>query len=124
MRRRAFIRIAMALSLLAAAPAFAHSELRSATPSNGARLAASPEAINLAFNERVQVTAIRLFRDDAAAGGVEVRLERPRAAEQVREHRSALPRLEPGAYRVEWRIISADGHPVGGTIRFSVGGAP
>jgi methionine-rich copper-binding protein CopC len=30
------------------------------------------------------------------------------------------PSMPPGSYRIEWRAISADGHPVGGAIRFSV----
>jgi methionine-rich copper-binding protein CopC len=119
------VRLALFLALgLSTSPALAHSELKGASPANGARLLASPEAIDLAFNERVQVTAVRLFREGGAQAGGEVRLERPRAAESVRNHCSALPALEAGAYRVEWRIISADGHPVGGTLRFTVERSP
>jgi methionine-rich copper-binding protein CopC len=104
-------------ALAAATTVQAHSELRGSTPANGAQLQASPPAIVLNFNELVQVTAARLYRE----GGAEVALPRPRAADSVRMHQAVPPQLEPGRYRLEWRIISADGHPVGGVIRFSVG---
>jgi len=32
----------------------------------------------------------------------------------------ALPPLEPGAYRVEWRVLSVDGHFTEGVVRFTV----
>jgi methionine-rich copper-binding protein CopC len=102
--------------LLAATPALAHSELRSSSPASGARLAGPPAALVLNFNEPVQVTATRLYRE----GGGEIELPRPRATESVRVHQVAAPTLAPGAYRLDWRIISADGHPVGGAIRFTV----
>ncbi|MGL4727376.1 MAG: copper resistance CopC family protein [Bosea sp. (in: a-proteobacteria)] len=102
--------------MFAAAPALAHSELRRSSPANGAALNAAPEAIELTFNEKVQVTAIRLYRD----GGTEIALERPAITERATERR-LLPALSAGAYRIEWRAISADGHPVGGAIRFRIG---
>lgn len=108
------------LLVLAASPSHAHSELRAASPANGATLSAPPAAIDLQFNESVQVTALRLFRE----GGAEVAIGRPRALDSVRSYRQPLPALEPGAYRIEWRIISADGHPVGGVIRFRLGSGP
>ena len=69
------------------------------------------------FNEKVQVTAVRLF--DSA--GKEVPIVRDRALRQDSAYQASPPALPPGGYRVEWRAISADGHPVGGTIRFEVG---
>ncbi len=77
---------------LAAFPALAHSELRSSSPANGARLAAPPAAIVLNFNEPVQVTATRLFRE----GGAELALPRPRAADSVRALQLAAPEMQPG----------------------------
>jgi len=112
--------IALVLLLALAGPAAAHSELRASVPATGARLAAAPDGAVLTFNEAVQVTAFRLFR----ASGEEVALTRAGAIATAPEFRIALPALAPGAYRIEWRIISADGHPVGGTIRFTVGAGP
>lgn len=112
MRRRGIL----AMPVLAmAAPAAAHSELRRSVPAAGAVLEAPPAQIELHFNERVQLTALRLLRP----GGAEIPLPR-RAIRESRSETIALPHLPPGEYRAEWRIISADGHPVGGGIPFRV----
>lgn len=110
-----------ALFVLCAAPwvrpAAAHSELRRSVPAAGAVLDRAPERIELHFSERVQLTALRLHRAD----GTEIALPR-RAIRPERTEVITLPPLEPGEYRAEWRIISADGHPVGGLIPFRVAG--
>ena len=108
--------IAAALALLAAAPASAHSELRRSSPAPGAVLATPPERVELLFNDRVQLTALRLYR----VGAGEIALPDRRSIREAREETVRLPPLEPGAYRLEWRAISADGHPVGGAIGFTV----
>ena len=112
--------LVVALGLaLAAEPAAAHSELRATVPANGARLAASPPALELTFNEDVQLTALRLL--DAA--DKPIRLERKAAREPRRAERATVPSLTPGAYRVLWAAISADGHPITGSFRFEVADA-
>jgi methionine-rich copper-binding protein CopC len=103
------------LLLLASMPAAAHSELRRSVPAAGAVLMHAPEQIELHFNERVQLTALRLYRE----GGEEVSLPR-RAIRTANMEIIAMPPLPPGAYRAEWRIISADGHPAGGVIPFRI----
>lgn len=106
-----------ALLIFAPGLALAHSELRSSTPAEGARLAAPPAEFLLRFNEPVQVTALRLLD----AGGQALPLQRPSEATPRREERAtpAAP-MPPGAYRLEWRAISADGHPIRGTLRFTL----
>lgn len=103
----------LALSLPRAARA--HSQLLASTPAEGAVLAAAPAEVTLRFNEAVQLTALRLFAGD----GAELPLRRTRDLAPRAEHRAALPRdLAPGAWRLVWRAISADGHEIGGTLRF------
>ena len=102
--------------LLLPAVARAHSELRAAQPADGERLAAPPAELRLRFNEPVQVTLWRL-RD---AGGGEHMLARPRDAAARPEHIARPAALPAGEYSVEWRAISADGHPIRGTLRFTV----
>jgi methionine-rich copper-binding protein CopC len=104
-----------AMGLSGMRQAAAHSELRRSVPAPGAVLVRAPERIDLVFGERVQLTALRLFR----VGGEEIVLPR-RAIRTADSETIPLPPLAPGAYRVEWRIISADGHPVGGAIRFRI----
>jgi methionine-rich copper-binding protein CopC len=101
----------------AASPAAAHSELLGSVPAAGAVLDCAPEYIELQFNEGVQLTALRLHVTDDA----EIALPR-RSIREATLETIDLPPLEPGDFRAEWRIISADGHPEGGVIPFSVTG--
>jgi len=108
---------ALLAALAGAAPAFAHSELRGSVPAAGAVLECPPTRFELEFNEGVQLTALRLHQ----IGGAEVALPR-RAIRAARSETIDLPPLAPADYRAEWRVISADGHVVGGVIPFSVVG--
>jgi len=114
--------------LLPVAPAQAHAVLLRADPSDGAVLALAPSAVRLAFNEPVTAVGpgLRVF----AADGTRVDLARPpeRADIDARDRSVlavALPAgLADGGYVVAWRVRSADGHAVAGTLRFTVGDAP
>lgn len=101
-----------------AAPALAHAELEATTPANGAELEAAPGSVELQFSEPVQLIegTIRLFPGgdaepvelDAAVANSAVTIDLP-------------PDLGDGAYAVSYRVVSADGHPVGGALTFQVG---
>lgn len=101
--------------ILLATSGKAHSLLQGSEPAEGAVLQTGPAHITLRFNEGVQLTALRLFAADTA----EWPLRRPRDLTARPEHRAEIGRdLTPGAWRAVWRAISADGHEIGGTIRF------
>jgi len=110
---RRFVLFAMLLGAVGSAAG--HSELRRSVPAASAVLEQPPDRIELYFNERVQLTALRLHR----VGGEEIALPR-RSIRQTTSEMIALPPLAPGEYRAEWRIISADGHPAGGAIPFRI----
>lgn len=114
---RIFRMVPIVVAVVAAQPAAAHSELRGSVPAAGAVLDCAPAEIELQFNEGVLLTALRLHQVD----GAEVELPR-RAIREATLETIALPPLEPGDFRAEWRIISPDGHDVGGAILFSVSG--
>ena len=107
--------VLFAVLLGAVGSAWAHSELRRSVPAASAVLEQPPDRIELYFNERVQLTALRLHR----VGGDEIALPR-RSIRPASSETIALPALASGEYRVEWRIISADGHPAGGAIPFRI----
>ncbi len=115
--RRLALRLALAAALASSLPtAGAHSRLVASQPADGERLTTAPAAIELRFNEPVQLTALALV--DSAGSRSRVALPAdttPRALERL-----VAPPLAPGDWRLEWRAISADGHPVRGTVRFSV----
>ncbi|MCD2175552.1 copper resistance CopC/CopD family protein [Rhizobium sp. C4] len=96
--------------------ALAHSQLISSNPRDGAVVAAAPEAFTLTFNEPVSPIAIKLARPDGSVMLIEtVKV----AGETVVLTPPAG--LANGSYALSYRVISEDGHPVGGTIVFSIG---
>ena len=101
--------------------ALAHSAIAHSDPAEGAVLPASPPAVALAFTEPMRVTSLKLVGEP----GREITLRPEGTAKgMVRQVRAAVPEpLAPGAWRVEYRGASADGHVGGGTLRFRVGPA-
>ena len=116
----AVLGLALVLATGTAGPALAHAELHAAEPAEGAVLSAPPGRISLIFTEPMQVTSMRLL--DEAGREQSLRREGPRTAAAA-EARAGVPDpLPPGAYRIEYRGLSADGHVGGGTVRFRVEG--
>ncbi|MGW4408285.1 copper resistance CopC family protein [Nonomuraea sp. NPDC004702] len=103
------------LLLLAAAPAaLAHDRLKSSSPADGAKLA-QVESIELEFTSRMTLPTLVL---DGPAGE-NLPLGKPRAQGVTVKAEPAAP-LEPGKYRLAWRVVSSDGHPIAGELRFTV----
>lgn len=115
----------LAASLLAglilaivATPVAAHTSLVGSQPVSGAILATPPTRVELTFAEPTRVTSLSLV----SSGGGERRLKTPARTGLVAV--ADLPPLGPGRHEVVWRAISADGHPVGGSVIFVVRGPP
>jgi methionine-rich copper-binding protein CopC len=96
-----------------------HSLLLESTPAPGETLAAAPPTLSLRFNNRVEKVLSRLRLLDAR--GQARRLAVPAADGPADRLSVPLPRLAPGAYRVEWQVLSTDGHVVSGRFTFRVG---
>ena len=97
--------------LLLSPIARAHSVLGASDPAQNAILTDAPETITLRFQKGLRLTAIRL-------DGSKLKLPKQRGF--GREIVVDLPQMTPGAYEVEWRGLSEDGHSVKGTIGFVV----
>ena len=116
--RRALEGLAGAVAALAlcAGPAAAHNELIGSIPEVGSSVATAPEVVELAFDQPVQREFDQLAvldEDDGHHEQGEVEIVGGRVRQPVGE-------LEPGRYRITYRIVSADGHPVTGTVTFTV----
>jgi copper transport protein len=102
--------------LLAAAPALGHASLVSTEPKDGAVLAAAPSQLALNFNEPVQPIVLRLI--DPTGGSVAL------TRYTIDGNRLVVTPgrvLGQGTHALSWRVFSADGHPVGGSLVFAIG---
>lgn len=96
--------------------AYAHASLLLAEPADNSLLKALPPQITLTFNEPVNPLVFRLARPD----GTTLALDRISPVDNRID--IVLPEEKPpGTYGLSWRVISVDGHPVGGTLLLSVG---
>ncbi|MGI5186937.1 copper resistance protein CopC [Promicromonospora sp. CA-289599] len=109
--------VVCALLLGPAVSASAHATLVRTDPAHGAVLETAPERITFGFNESVigVPTGIKVFD----ATGEEV-------ASTASVHGSELfvdldEKVGDGTLVVVWRLVSEDGHPIGGSLSFSVG---
>lgn len=111
----------LAVVLVASAsPASAHAVLTGSSPSDGEAFDTSPGEVSLSFNEPVAANegSLRVFDADGTrvdSGPVE---DDDDATVAV-----GLPDLGDGAYVAAYRVVSADSHPITGTITFTVGDA-
>lgn len=110
---------AFAVTLGTAGPAAAHATLVSTSPAEGEVLADAPEQITLAFSEPVSLAADGVAVFDAK--GAPVDASATSRDEQVVAEFDDPGALADGTYVVTWRVISADGHPVAGSLTFSIG---
>lgn len=97
--------------------AAAHAVLMDSAPKSREQLDSAPKEVSVTFNESVGPVFFRVLdqggREVGAPG--EIQLDGPKMVMPLGE---ALPN---GTYVMTYRVISADTHPVGATIVFSVG---
>ncbi|MGI6246543.1 MAG: copper resistance protein CopC [Pseudochelatococcus sp.] len=105
----------VALLLMLPLPAFAHAVLTGVSPAENAVLDVAPDAALLSFNEPVSPLSIRLIGPDGSDSDL------TRAVSGARELRIPFAALARGTHVLTWRVASDDGHPVAGSLVFSIG---
>lgn len=112
----------VALCLIPAA-ARAHSELERSTPAEGQRLSQAPDNVELQFNQVIAAEFVTLTLTTATRPPLALKTEVD--GETVL---AGVPRAETGRSRssaetwtLAYRVVSADGHPISGSVRFQVG---
>lgn len=100
--------------LAASAPARAHATLVSADPADGIVLSAKPAKLWLTFSENVKPLQLQLTLPSGevlplspAVTGKTLVVDAPDG-------------IGTGTHFLSWRVVSEDGHPIGGTVLFSV----
>ncbi|MRX36678.1 copper resistance protein CopC [Aminobacter sp. MDW-2] len=101
---------------MSAVPAFAHASLVGTNPSDGAVIERPPELLTLRFSEPVSPLLLNLIKPDRTS------LNLADFEVTDRSLRIFFPSSPiDGTYVLSWRVVSSDGHPIGGSVVFSVG---
>ncbi len=101
----------------AATPAFAHASLVRANPAKDATVAPL-RSVQLVFSAHIETRFSTV--QVVSASGQKVAGESAVGSDNRTLTATLARPLAPGAYRVEWRIISADGHRMQGDYGFTV----
>ncbi len=109
---------ALALVLCQISLAFGHASLNTSSPLDGSVLAEAPAGFSLTFSEPVSPLALKLVRPDGSSLGLETSQLKDLTVEIA-----APGDLGRGTHVLSWRVVSADGHPIGGSVVFSIGEA-
>ncbi|ALG83782.1 copper resistance CopC family protein [Gordonia phthalatica] len=119
-RSSAFAAVVAVVALMTglfAGPASAHSALIGSSPEQGAKIATAPDRVVLTFNEDIKAAYATLVvvgpdgnywqKGDPAVAGAEVSVP--------------LQGLgQAGEYKINYRVTSADGHPIEGQVSFEL----
>lgn len=107
---------ALAIWPMMAAPAQAHAYLLDSFPAANQSLHAPPKAVKLWFTGRADAhySTVNLLDE----GGTVLATHTQPVAK--REIELAAPSLQPGRYRVEYRVLSTDGDIVQGRLNFAI----
>jgi copper resistance protein C len=110
------VSLAALVAIVVVTPAIAHSLLLESSPAAEASLTMPPSQLTLRFNNRIEkrLSRITVLDERGAAHDLAIAVADGGADRLT----AAVPPLAPGAYRVEWHVLSTDGHVVSGSFGF------
>jgi methionine-rich copper-binding protein CopC len=107
---------ALALTILAAPGATAHDYLVGSTPEQGATVPTSPSEVVLEFNTSIG----QQFAQVAVVGPDGTPYQDGDPVVDGARVTQAVDGLPDGDITVSYRVVSSDGHPIGGTVPFTI----
>lgn len=110
------IALGAASALTTPTAAQAHAVLLRTSPARGATVPQGPAEVTLTFDEpplKLGAT-VRVTGPGGVVSSGQARIE------QATVHQALTSNLPAGAYRVDWKVTSDDGHPVSDTFTFTV----
>jgi len=111
---KAIPHLVLAIGLVFAVPAQAHSELASSIPASGSTVT-EPKTITLRFTRELRLVTLKLI-----GGKSDEALAVDRSAPAGKLFSVPLPAIAPGSYEVKWRAAATDGHFMRGSFSFTV----
>ncbi|WP_162891179.1 copper resistance CopC family protein [Aeromicrobium sp. A1-2] len=107
--------LTLGLLALGSAPASAHASLVGTDPDDGSTRATAPSSVTFTFNENVGNAAVAVTAPD----GSSVKLSELSAVDNAVTAQVAAVDMK-GRYTASYRVVSSDGHPIAGTVAFTV----
>jgi methionine-rich copper-binding protein CopC len=108
--------VSMLLFFAAPAAIHAHAELTSSNPADGSALAQVPETVELTFSEDLLADTVEI----AVTDSTQTLVDNISVATDRNTVTTTWPTDLPGGeYKVAYRVVSNDGHPITGVISFS-----
>ena len=117
--RLVFLTVLSASAALAILPSAKHATLVSSEPAANSHLASPPTRVRLVYSEPVEGKLAKVTI--VPATGTPIVLHAGADPRDVHAVIAPVDALGAGSYKVQWRVVSADGHPVDGTFSFTVG---
>ncbi|WP_309069046.1 copper resistance protein CopC [Microbacterium sp.] len=112
--------LALLGSVVIAAPAAAHDSLISSDPAADSSVETMPEEITLSFSAALLTMSPQdTVVDVLSPSGTDVS-EGDAVVDGAVVSQAIGTITEPGAYTVNWHVVSSDGHPTEGTFAFTV----
>ena len=120
--RQKIAAICAVIALLAPLPAQAHTSLVSSVPIKNSTIKAMPKTIAMTFDDKLIKIAGKNVSKFSVVGpdGKEIKLGPITLTNQIISAAVLEPKPKPGIYKINYRVISGDGHPVSGTIKFTL----
>lgn len=120
MAHTAFRTALVLLAALTAPAVLAHAHLKHQYPAADAAVTVAPQALTLNFSEGVETG----FSGVSVTGDKEQIIKTGAIKRNEKDHTQLIVPLEtplkPGSYKVDWHVVSVDGHKTKGSYRFSV----
>jgi copper resistance protein C len=110
--------LATGVLLVPAVPAAAHTRLESSDPGAGQQLADVPDQVRLVFSGGIDQRFARVALTPAGEPAQELPATVTGSVLTAALPEGAAER--PGTWQIDYRVISADGHPVSGSVPFVV----
>lgn len=115
-RGGALVALVLLLSALGVGPAAAHNALRSTDPADGSTVPTAPAQVTLTFDQpalEIGTQVVVTGPDGAVVSDGPAQLVDASVVQPL------VTTLPAGAYTVDWRVTSADGHPLSGALAFT-----
>nr|WP_026049231.1 copper resistance protein CopC [Bacillus bingmayongensis] len=120
----AWILVACVLIILIPKNASAHAYVVKSNPTENETLKKAPSVVKIEFDEEIQVSHFNtLFVRDASGKRVDLKDAHIDKRNKKLLEAGLKENIKNGLYSIQWKAISADGHPIQGVIPFRIGSA-